>query len=147
MDIKLTPEQFGIGTIEILGNGYDVAIDDGFNTAVYISLFTDQRVDDESLLDDKNDRRGYWADVFDEKPMGSKLWLLAREKMMNTVLEKARVYCLEALKWLIDDGIAKKVIVNTEAIDGKTLGIEAIIQKPSDEILKFQYFYNWANQK
>ena len=77
MDIKLTPEQFGIGTIEILGNGYDVAIDDGFNTAVYISLFTDQRVDDESLLDDKNDRRGYWADVFDEKPMGSKLWLLA----------------------------------------------------------------------
>lgn len=145
MDIKLLPDEFGIGNIELTDN--DIAIDNGLNTAVYLSLFTDARVDDETLLDDKNDKRGYWADVFDEKPMGSKLWLLGREKKMNTVLEKAKIYCVEALKWLIDDGIAKKITINTESVNGNILGIETIIQKPSDDVLKFQYFYNWQYQK
>jgi phage gp46-like protein len=147
MDIKLSPDEFGVGNIELTDN--DVTVDNGLNTAVYLSLFTDIRVDDETLLDDNSDKRGYWGDVFDDKPMGSKLWLLAREKKLNTVLEKAKIYCVEALKWLIDDGIAKKITINTEAVDGEQniLGIEAIIQKPSDDVLKFQYFYNWQSQK
>jgi len=145
MDIKLTPDEFGIGNIEVSGN--DLAVDNGLNTAVYISLFTDARVDDESLLDDKTDKRGYWADVFDDKPMGSKLWLLAREKNLSAVLDKAKTYCQDALKWLIEDGIAKKITVNTESVSENILGIETIIQKPSDEILNFKYYYNWLYQK
>ena len=145
MDIKLSPDGFGIGNIELTEN--DVVVDNGLNTAVYISLFTDIRVDDNSLLDDKADKRGYWGDVFDEKPMGSKLWLLAREKKLNAVLEKAKTYCVEALKWLIDDGIAKKITINTEAVDGNILGIEVIIQKPTDDILNFKYSYNWKYQE
>ena len=145
MDIKLTPDEFGIGNIEVSGN--DLAVDNGLNTAVYISLFTDARVDDESLLDDKTDKRGYWADVFDDKPMGSKLWLLAREKNLSAVLDKAKTYCQDALKWLIEDGIAKKITVNTESVSENILGIETIIQKPSDEILNFKYSYNWLYQK
>jgi phage gp46-like protein len=147
MDIKLLPDDFGIGNIELNDDETDVEVDNGLNTAVYISLFTDARVDDESLLDDKNDKRGYWGDVFDDKPMGSKLWLLAREKNLSAVLEKAKTYCQEALKWLIDDGIAKKITINTEAVDYYILGIEAIIQKPSDEVLNYKYSYNWKYQK
>jgi phage gp46-like protein len=147
MDIKLMPDDFGIGNIELTEN--DAAIDDGLNTAVYISLFTDARVDDENenLLDDKADKRGYWGDVFEEKPMGSKLWLLAREKKLNAVLEKAKIYSIDALKWLIDDGIAKEIIVNTKFTENDFLEIKIIITKPSDEILKFEYFYNWLHQQ
>jgi phage gp46-like protein len=147
MDIKLRPDNFGIGNIELAEN--DVAIDDGLNTAVYISLFTDARVYDETenLLDDKTDKRGYWGDVFEEKPMGSKLWLLSREKKLNAVLEKAKIYSSDALKWLIDDGIAKEIIVNTKFIENNVLEIEVIIRKPSDEILNYKYSYNWRFQE
>ena len=58
MDIALIPNQNGDSDISIVNN--DLLIDDGFNTAVYISLFTDAR--DETVLSDK---RGYWGIPWD----------------------------------------------------------------------------------
>lgn len=102
-------------------SGPDLASDQGLLSAVLISLFTDRlaAVDDE-LPDQSGDRRGWWGDLpLDQANtagaqdlIGSRLWLLVRQKQTVQVLQKAIGYAREALQWLIDDGVAAEVDVS-----------------------------------
>src|SRR5262245_45831699 len=94
----------------------DLATEDGLKTAVLISLYTDRRVTREELPDEETSLRGCWTDVFEEEgdKIGSKLWLLERQKITTEVLRKFRQYCEEALQWLINDKIAQSVEVAVE---------------------------------
>lgn len=58
--------------------------DNDMHTAVLISLFTDglARADDPY---EGTDRRGWWGDLGNEKTIGSRLWLLRREKLTRDV--------------------------------------------------------------
>ena len=101
----------------------DLALDDdGLTTAVIISLFTDRRAaPDDPLPDDGDDRRGWWADAFpaiEGDAIGSKLWLLSREKEVPAVAQRAREYAAEALQWLIDDGLATRIDVDAYFVKG-----------------------------
>lgn len=72
--------------------------------AVTISLFTDALASrDDELSDGSSDRRGYWGDteLSNNESLGSKLWLLKREKITQSVINKARDYCDIALAWLV----------------------------------------------
>ena len=78
----------------------DLATDPGLETAVVLSLFTDRRaLPADALPGGGNDRRGYWADAFSERLQGSRLWLLSREKELESVRRSAEVYAQEALAW------------------------------------------------
>lgn len=99
--------------------GPGLAMDDGLQSAVAISLFTDRRADINDLPPSTpgTERRGWWGDSFADVPgdrIGSRLWLLAREKQTKATLLKARDFALEALQWLVDDGVARAVNVDTE---------------------------------
>ena len=103
----------------------DLVAEGSLRTAVILSLFLDRRADDDDVLPNgSNDRRGWWADTV--APMteygiggglasgdhiGSRLWLLSREKQLAGVLERARHYAEEALTWLVEDGVATAVQV------------------------------------
>lgn len=91
--------------------------DNGLQTAVMLSLFTDARArDDDEIPDGTDDRRGWWADTlsFDGIQFGSRRWLLGREKQQDVVLRKLEEYDSEALQWLLDRGIATRVEVTAE---------------------------------
>lgn len=96
------------------GNG-DLLLDNGIETAVIISLFTDRRAsDDDPLLDDNNlDKRGWWGDLVspdvEGDQIGSKLWLIDRAKTTNDIIQMTKQYLDDALQWLVDDGVASKV--------------------------------------
>jgi phage gp46-like protein len=98
----------------------DFEKDGGLETAVMISLFTDRRSQDDDILPDpnSNDRRGWWGDLI--KPysegdqIGSRLWLLNREKTSISTLQRAKQYVEESIQWLIDDGYAEKIEVEVE---------------------------------
>lgn len=91
------------------------------DTAVMISLFTRrQALPDDALPDPTGHREGWWGDSypqFDEDKIGSRLWLLSRSKTTQSVLNLAKVYAEESLQWLIDDGIATEVSVETSRKD------------------------------
>jgi len=93
----------------------DLAPDAGLETAVLLSLFVDRRADAADILpDEEADRRGWWADAFPTvagDAIGSRLWLLAREKQTATLLPRLEGYAREALQWLLDDGVAERVDV------------------------------------
>lgn len=91
-----------------------LANDADLETAVLISLFTDARADpDDKLPGAPGDVRGWWGDTVDgpPDPLGSKLWLLSREKQTNQVRLRAEDYARDALAWMIEDGAADRIDV------------------------------------
>ncbi len=114
------PPRFDIA----IENG-DLAADDGLRTAILLSLFLDRRAEDDDEIDD-DDRRGSWQDQYLENPndkQGSRLWLLKREKETAATLQRARTYAEEALRWLVDDGIARKIETEAEWVARGVLGV------------------------
>lgn len=95
----------------VLDNG-DLERDEGLSTAVMISLFTDRRAEDSDNYDN-NDKRGWWGDLISGEKIGSRLYLLNRSKSISKTEIKAKEYIYEALEWLIEDGIAMKININT----------------------------------
>lgn len=94
--------------------GGDLMMDVGLRTAVLLSLFTDARALDDDVLPDGADRRGWWGDCANDDPndrIGSRLWLLAREKVVETTAIRARDICRAALAWMVEDGVVAAVEV------------------------------------
>ncbi len=90
-----------------LAGAKDLAIDDGLLSAVVVSLFSDRLANGgDELPAGEADRRGWWADATlpgGKDRIGSRLWLLRREKQLPEVVARARDYALEALQWLVDE--------------------------------------------
>lgn len=125
--------------------GGDLVSDDGLQTAVLLSLYTDRRAEaDDELPDDGSDRRGWWCDAFSNRPHGSRLWLLWREKELDRVLRRAEEYATEALGWLIDDDIATSVEVEAIHLRRGVLQLIVGIQRPSGAALERRYDYVWG---
>lgn len=126
---------------------FALAADDGLETAVILSLFTDARAsDDDPLPFGESDRRGWWADAFpsvDRDRIGSRLWLLRREKQTQDTLNRAREYAEEALAWLIADGVARSVEVESFIVRNGVLGLSVVIQRPDASIARFRYETLW----
>jgi phage gp46-like protein len=100
--------------------------EDGLATAVILSLFLDRRARADDRLPDpaSTDRRGWVGDAFDlEDPIGSRLWLLVREKQTEETRRRAEEYAAEALDWLVEDGLASAVRIRAEWLAPGLLGL------------------------
>ncbi len=114
---------FEPGQIDLETGMTGLVKEDGLNTAVLISLLTDRRAepDDRLPTDDGRtsiigaDRRGWAGDALDtDYRIGSRLWLLVREKQTEETRRRAESYCREALQWMIDDGIASAIAIDAQ---------------------------------
>lgn len=130
-------------------DGLGLTQDDGMETAVIISLFTDRRANaDDSIPDGSNDLRGWWADSFNEvehDKIGSRLWLLGREKQLPAVLVRAREYAMEALQWLVDDGVAESIEVVASNPRGGLLALTVSVFRPLQPVSQFRFDYFWKS--
>ena len=133
------------GDIQI--DGYDLATDEGLETAVILSLFLDRRAEeDDALPDGGDDRRGWWADAWPETEgdrIGSRLWLLSREKQLAAVVQRAREYAEEALAWLVEDGIAAAVRVEAGIVRQGVLGLRIEIERPDGSAVEYRFNRLW----
>lgn len=125
-----------------LGTGQDL------ETACLVSLFTDKLATPDFVpTDGTSDRRGWWADPYNDAPLGSNLWQLERARKTRDTLGLARRYAEEALRWLVDDGVAKQIAVNTSwlgtAIGSTALGIGIAIVKPDGSVTRFTFGWVW----
>lgn len=140
---------------------HDLAPDDTLETAIILSLFTDRRARaDDPLPDGGDDRRGWWADAWPQAParagqdlIGSRLWLLEREKDTREVVNRARDYAEEALQWLVEDGIAERIEVmagwveqngaltgqKTATVIPGVLGLGAVIYRPAQTPVRYRF--------
>ena len=130
----------------------DLASEDGLQTAVALSLFTDRRAEDGDVLpDDQVDRRGWWADELADVPgdrIGSRLWLLGRMKDQPDVLSRAEQYAGEALRWMVDDHVADRVEVVASVPAPGVLGLTVDIFKPAQkEPTRFRFAGAWRAEE
>ena len=94
----------------------DQTMGDALTRAVLMSLFTWGRAKPSDTL--PADRKmGWWGDTYPTMAgdrIGSRLWLLSREKLVPDTINRAREYAQESLAWLVADGVAQRVEVSAE---------------------------------
>lgn len=125
----------------------DLETDEGLETALIISLFTDARADPGEIPGDE-DPRGYWGDGFAEVEgdrIGSKLWILEREKLTEPVRVRAEAFAREATTWFVADGIATKVEVSGEIVSGTRLDLLVTPVRPDGTARPFRFQDVWRN--
>lgn len=122
--------------------------DDGLDTAVIISLFTDRQAEPGDVIPDgTDDKRGHWTDSFpivEGDRIGSRLWLLNREKQLLEVMLKAKGYCEEALAWMVTDGVARSVTVTVTNPRNGLLHALIEIAKPNGTNTQYQFENFWS---
>lgn len=122
----------------------DLAADNGLATGVLISLFSDARAPSESILPPgEKSLRGWWGDLDTTEKTGSLLWLINREKTISEVAERAREYCEECLRWVLDEQIAERITVETTLIKPQSLQIKILIERGTAK----KYSYLWDGVK
>ncbi len=139
-----TPEKM---TFDWAIAGAGLEEDDGLETAVLLSLFTDRRAaEDDPLPGAQDDRRGWWADQYldnEGDKIGSRLWLIAREKQTTGVLVRAQEYAEEALAWLVQDGLARSVAATAEIVRAGVLGLTVEIARADGRASRYRFETFW----
>ncbi len=125
-------------------SGADLLAGNDLATAVLISLFSDRVAQlDDVIPDGTMDPRGWWADDA-KSPIGSRLWLLARSKQAREVLASAQDFIVEALQWLIDDGVAAAVDVGVEYTRPGMLGAQVVVRHRDGSAMPLNFSWAWA---
>lgn len=127
-------------------------------TAMIVALGTDHRANaGEPLPDpDNTDRRGWWGDyeadtIWDGWPIGSKLWLLKRDKitgplaMQGSTLVRVENYIREAVQPFIQRRIGSQMFV--EATRHGRDRIDALVRLYRGPVLEIELRYSvlWAD--
>ena len=113
-------------------------------TAILISLFTDRIADpDDVIPDGSNDPRGWWGDSGSTVLIGSRLWLLQRAKQTAETLQRAYDYIVEALQWLIDDGVVARFDILVEWTQTSELGAQVVAYKQDGSTIANAYTWAW----
>ncbi len=150
MDIKvLWNNDISEGDIGFQDN--DLILEYGLESAVMLSLFIDQRAEDDDLLDDPEDKRGWWGDKLetDGDKIGSKLWLMERASTTQRNIAKIKEYIYDCLEWLITDGICSDIKVEVERIkndNGDRLYCLIQIVKRKEQTIAMQFDNLWNGQ-
>lgn len=122
------------------GSG-DVLSGDDLQSAIIISLFTDGLARSDDNIDESY-RRGWWGDLGSDYNIGSRLWLLNRQKLTVSIAKQAEDYAREALKWLTDDGVVSYIEVGTQIIYPNRLNMIIRYHRPGDE-RDLRFFWVW----
>lgn len=140
------------GAADLAVEANDLATDEGLETAVLLSLFTDRRADaTDTLPSGETDRRGWWGDavpVVEGDRHGSRLWLLERATQSPSILPRVEEYGREALDWLLEDKVAARVDVTASLPRTGALLLEVAIYRPHQaDPVRFRYHAVWAAQE
>jgi phage gp46-like protein len=120
-------------------------VTDALARAVIISLFTWRRANSDDDLPGTQ-KNGWWGDTYpqiDNDRIGSRLWLLSRAKLTTETVLRAKEYAEEALQWLIDDGIAADVQVQSERQDLFMLALGIKIIRGDQSSLNIRFANVW----
>jgi len=129
----------------------DFLVGNELETAVIMSLFSDSRAEDDEYIRYSSNfqrpplNRGFWVDTYRNTVMGSGLWLLEREKRLQSTLVQAETYASDCLQWLIRDGVCKSINVTAEfdATNQEVLNLDVVLTRQDEETTTLQYAYVW----
>lgn len=117
---------------------------DSLTRAVLISIFSWRRAGKDDSPEEDN---GWWGDSYPTSQndrIGSRLYLLKRQKLTNKTPIKAREYLNECLKWLTDDGIAARIDVTVTRTGINELTASIAISKRDGTVVTVSFDDLWS---
>jgi len=117
-------------------------MDEGLETAILLSLFSDARALDGDEIPFGSDKRGFWGDALLGYSFGSKLWTLERSTITNKTLAVIESHMATALQWMLEDGVVSDVGVSATR-SGNIVLMEVTIYRDGEEPLSTKYSLNW----
>ena len=125
-------------------------------TAAIIALGTDRLAQPTDTLPDPDsaDRRGWWGDleaeqIWDGWPIGSRLWLLSREKItgpganQGSTLARAENYVREAIQPFLSRGIASEMNVRAERNGLNRIDVLVVLYRGPRPAIELRYEVVW----
>ena len=109
-EIKLILEN---GSFDVVIEEGDFANEPGFDTSIWLSLFTDARADESQVVKAEN-RRGWLGNTvsdIEDRELGGLLWLVEQRRLNQETLNEVLDYCRKSLQWIVEDQVALKVEV------------------------------------
>jgi phage gp46-like protein len=143
MAAKPVIDYSGDAMLSQVGSAFDITIrgndldrDRGLQTAILLCINTERRT---------NNERGWWGDPL----FGSRTWKYERATITEEFLSSIASDFVEDLKWLVEDGVAKKIAV--EAAHANSVNEVKITFKITLPYFKnnnkfFTFYYNVQNQ-
>jgi phage gp46-like protein len=134
------------------GGGYDLVIDgdqfgvvDGFETAVTKSLFTDGRAP-ASRNPIPQRRRGWPGNVINPQAVAdSLLWTYAQARITDEIRRRIELDAEAALSWMIESGAARSVEATAVQYNSKTIQITVQITQNNGNIQQFARLWSLTN--
>jgi len=122
---------------DLVFNAGQPVMDQGFENAAFISLFTEPGWCGNVLFQDENQK------------IGSDYEFNGREPVTLTNLNNLRDSAEKALAWMITEKIATRIQANTANPTGQLRVTEILIEPPGQDVetlLLTKYGENWINQ-
>jgi len=141
------------GCWDIALDGPDLVTTDTLETAVIVSLFSDARArSDDVIPDGTGNPRGWWADKAEPRlrpaasndRLGSRLWLLSREKQIPATLVRLKGYVAEALAWMVEDKLASRIDVEASFPRRDWAAFSVELTRPDGGIERYGYNFRWG---
>lgn len=144
-----------LGYIDLSRGLQGIQTENTLETAIIVSLLTDRRAAPDDRLPDDSitgpippNRRGWCGDALAEvngDRIGSRLWLLAREKQTEETRRRAIFYAQEALAWLIEDGHVLDVEIYAEWVALGRLDMLITVTLPTGTTFKTSVLIGVSN--
>lgn len=141
-DIKAIQTDDGEWTLGITGS--DLTSEDGLDTAIAMSLFTDARAPDNAFAIPEK-RRGWMGNLespIEGRQLGGFLWLVDQSRLTQDTLNTSVNYARLALNWFIEDGIANSIVVTGEIIPRSGIRLKVVFTAQTDKV-STHYFDLW----
>lgn len=135
-DIEVRPDQEGRFKLRI-ENG-DFASDQGFETSLWVSLFSDARAT-ESQISNPQQRRGWMGNLaspVENRELGSLLFLAEQSRLNQNALNQNIDFAQKSLQPLVEDNQAKSVNVSGQIVPKQGIELKILIETDSN-VLKF----------
>jgi len=117
---------------------YDISFEDGdfkklkgFDTAIFISLFTDARASANQVSQAER-RRGWIGNLNNPVELGSLIWLYFQAKLVRATVSGVEDQARKALQWLIDFNYATEIIITSTRTEDSILADITIKHLNSD---------------
>jgi len=123
------------------------ADEDNLVVIANIALWSDARADDDvEPPDGTQNRRGFWADTYEDDGLstGSLLWTLDRNVLTQTERNLAKDFAEQALEFMVTIGLAAEVVVTVEDNERQRLDLFVSINQDDGTTTAITYQDLWT---
>lgn len=122
--------------------------DEGFRTAVYLSLFGGNEEDSGAVVNSET----WWGNLFenissDEKLVSKFVNFIKTNSLSSKNIQIAEVKAAEDLQWLIDDGAADAVDCSISVVERNRIDLKIVISKSGKIVEDGNFGVQWEAMK